>query len=304
MREFLFLFMGLLGCLHLSAQEFGTHWISCPMANDTSQVWFRGTYLTPNRPAHAHITIASTGRFQLFVNERNVSRNVLLPAPSEQGCIQTITFDITSILRSDTNTIAVWYAPNPALPSDKQLSLSYYGILADGSIFAHQAGEGWFCRKACGSIDGKGERIDATAYDPSWKACTTNLSGWESPIGASDPRSYPLLDKKPLFTGYRIAKILSPEEIYSDTHSVTYRFPRRFQGWVRLTLREAQPGEVLHVNGLTYICSGKMDEQACRRFTITTQHDLVIQGDEAFNKDQIHQIEGMEILPNTPTSFE
>lgn len=69
----------LLWMCHASAQEFGTQWVCHPAADDTSQIWFRKTFVTLQRPARAAVTIASTGRFQLFVNGRNVSGDVLLP---------------------------------------------------------------------------------------------------------------------------------------------------------------------------------------------------------------------------------
>jgi hypothetical protein len=298
------LFTAILYGESLFAQEFGTYWITCPNPDDSSEVWFRKTFVTIHRPRNAKITIATTGRFQLFVNERNVSCEVLLPKGSYQdNSIHEMTFDISNILRNDSNVIAVWYAPNPYLHTDKQLSLAYYGTSQYGKTFYHKADENWLCKKACGYVTVNQEHIDNNFYNPLWKTCTVNTKGWIHPENSTDSHIYPIFDDIYDHQGERIIKVLYPHEIFSDSHSITYRFPRRFRGWVRLTLRNAHHGEIIHINGFSYICNGLIDEQACRRFTIDTQQDLVIEGDRFFRKDQIQNIEGLIIQPDCSWGF-
>lgn len=290
---------------HLSAQEFGTHWISYPNADNSSEIWFRKTYITYQKPSQAKITIAATGHYQIFVNERNISREVLLPGPSDNaGTIQEMTFDISNILREDSNTIAIWYAPDPKLHTDKQISLSYYGTSKYGQPFYYQTGEDWSCKKACGYVTANQEYLDNRSYDPSWKACTTEVTNWTSAVRSTDVRQYPLRDNSYYHQGYKVTKILHPEMVFCDTNSITYRFPRQFTGWVRLTIRNAHSGETIHLNNYTYICNGRIDEQACRRFTTDSQHDLVVEGDQYFQTDQIQNIEGLVIQPDQNWAFE
>lgn len=290
---------------NISAQEFGTHWISCPNPDNRSEVWFRKTFITRHRPQDAKITIATTGRFQLFVNERNVSHEVLLPdAFNRDSCIHEMTFVVSNILRSDSNTIAVWYAPDPHLHTDKQLSLFYYGTSPTGQPFCYKADEDWLCKRACGFVSDSLEQLDNNSYDPSWKACTIDTQGWTPPQSSTDSHLYTILDDTYNRQGGQITKILYPKETFSDNYSITYRFPRRFTGWVRLTIRNATPGETMRMNGFRYICNGIMDEQACRRFTMDTQQDLVIEGDRYFRKSQIQNIEGLVICPVTGWDFE
>ena len=54
-------------------------------------------------------------------------------------------------------------------------------------------------------------------------------------------------------------------------------------------------GEILEINGLVYICSGEMDEQAFRRLSTSRQKSITIKGDRHFRKSQIQKIEGLEI---------
>ena len=299
------LFTAILYGENLLAQEFGTSWITYPNPNDSSEVWFRKTFITSHRPQNAKITIATTGRFQLFVNERNVSRKVLLPESSyEDKSVHEMTFDVSNILQNDSNVIAVWYAPDPYLHTDKQLSLAYYGTSQYGKTFYHKADENWLCKKACGYVTVNQEHLDNTFYNPSWNACTIERKGGTHQIKSADSHMYPLMDNTYDYQGEQITRIIYPHEVFSDRHYATYRFPRRFKGWIRLTLRNAHPGEVIHINGFSYICNGLIDEQACRRFTIYTQQDLVIEGDRFFGKDQIQNIEGLIIQPVCSWGFE
>lgn len=77
--------------------------------------------------------------------------------------------------------------------------------------------------------------------------------------------------------------------------SVRYRFSRWFDGWIRVTLRGMHRGDTLHINGLHYICTGKDDEQACRRFSSSGQWTAIIEGDSTFSHRRITNVEGIEI---------
>lgn len=93
----------------------------------------------------------------------------------------------------------------------------------------------------------------------------------------------------------RLRHVLLPIAEYEDSLGLHYDFDRFFQGSVRITLREAKKGERLEINGLVYICSGEMDEQAFRRLSTSQQKTITIKGDRHFRKSQIQKIEGLEI---------
>ena len=325
----------LLWMCHASAQEFGTQWVCHPAADDTSQIWFRKTFVTLQRPARAAVTIASTGRFQLFVNERNVSGDVLLPTteripqtlhekaggargisnrPPHNGnkpaddinrpTAGQLTIDVTRYLRPDSNVIAVWYAPVAGFHSDKQLSLTYYGTMPRGASFCHQADVSWDCKKAgAASTPAGGEQISAADYDKRWKAATLSLRGWVRPTPSSDHTRLALTDLTTAAYTYRIVSLLSPVRITSTDQGLQYDFGRAFDGWVRLTIRDARKGQCLQMGGLTYICSGEMDEQMCRKFTIARQKEVTVTGDKHFKPEQIQAVEGLEIAPQRAFGF-
>ena len=122
------------------SQEWGTRWICHPQASDTAQVWFRKRVKTTAPQEKAFITVASTGRFRLYVNERNVVTDPFLGAiDSLEKHIKQYTIDVSRFLEGRETTIAVWYAPTSKRRSDKQLSLEFYGKKTrGGSLSTHR----------------------------------------------------------------------------------------------------------------------------------------------------------------------
>ena len=85
----------------------------------------------------------------------------------------------------------------------------------------------------------------------------------------------------------------SPTE--TDKRSVTYAFPHAFMGFVRVTIRDARPGETIFINGMRYICNGTIDEQAIGRFAMLPWRSVTITGDRRFKPEQVQNVEGLEM---------
>lgn len=60
-RKIICIIFSILWVLNSHSQEFGTHWISYPFPDDSTEVMFRHTYITKHRPQQAFITFASMG---------------------------------------------------------------------------------------------------------------------------------------------------------------------------------------------------------------------------------------------------
>lgn len=283
--------------LPTAAQEFGCHWICSPDPNDTTQIQFRRVYFSYNKPKQASLTIISTGRFQVYVNERNITGDVLMPSmDSVKGAIKGLTFDITRFLQPEKNTIAVWYSPKRGIYSDKQLSLSYFGKTAYDTRFCYNTDGTWDCRSTGAyTLPGNCEYVNGERECPDWKSDDTGYLKWEKAWYSSDTTTYACHLESSFYPSQKITHTLYPVSIYSDSMGYHIDFGKRFKGWIRLTIRDARPGEEIHIGGLTYICNGQMDEQACRRFTFDTQKEVIISGDKNFKASQIQSIEGLEI---------
>src|SRR3712207_8687648 len=79
MRYFILLFLLFQGLTTGWAQTFNTHWIASPVADSTSQVWFKQTYRLPERPQKAILTVVSTGYFAVYVNKWKVDLATIAP---------------------------------------------------------------------------------------------------------------------------------------------------------------------------------------------------------------------------------
>lgn len=275
------------------SQEFCTNWISHPLPNDSSEVLFCKEYTTSQKPQKAYISFASSGKVKVFFNERNITQDIFFCNP-DTSSITIYTYDITSFLQPDSNTIAVWYAPLKNSELSKQLSLEYYGYDAQGKEFYHKADGDWKCKILDGCyLKGDKEYFDARNYSNDWKAANFNRDDWLAPLGAYNAsRVYATCTNKYQRKSIRLSHILLPTDPISTSTSYEYNFGREFTGTCRITLRGAKKGEIINMNNLIYTCSGDMDEQAFLHFTTTSQSKVMIQRER--HNFQITHLEGLE----------
>lgn len=306
MRHTLLLLFILLNLVHSACgQGRYSHWISYPTVDSTSQIWFRHTYVTQTAPEQATITLISTGHFELFVNERNVSNDVMVPyRPTLSDQPVAITYDVSRFLRPDSNTIAVWYAPAYPHLNERQISLSYYGKMEDGQPFCHVSDGDWLCHWANRSLlPGNNERQDGQGYSLRWNSNEIDPACWLSAKEQQGDDREEILRFSSFYPAEKVSKILQGLPVPAGQDSVYYNFPATTQGWIRVTIRNAKSGERIYIGGLEYICNGKMDEQAYRKFTMTSNQQVLICGDRHFRKSQIQKVEALEIAPYFHNSY-
>lgn len=175
-----------------TAGDFDCRWLSHPTPDDTSHVWFSRTIVTSAKdmPRAAYIRVATTGRFVLYVNGRNVSTALFTPDRQKgDTAVAAIAYDVQRFLRTDTNTIALLYCPS--MRTRRQLSVSFYGIAADSShfavsgtdrpCFALNGNAGWLCRHAdtWQTHDG-GEAMNRNLYPYRWTDANQPLALWQA----------------------------------------------------------------------------------------------------------------------------
>lgn len=172
--------------------DFDCRWLSHPTPDDTSHVWFSRTIVTSEKdmPRAAYIRVATTGRFVLYVNGRNVSTALFTPdRQNGDTAVATIAYDVQRFLRTDTNTIALLYCPS--MRTRRQVSVCFYGIAADSSrfavsgidrpSFALNGNAGWLCRHAdtWQTHDG-GEAMNRNLYPYRWTDANQPLAMWQA----------------------------------------------------------------------------------------------------------------------------
>lgn len=184
-----------------SAGDFDCRWMSHPAPDDTSHVWFSRTIVTSakEKPCAAYIRVATTGRFVLYVNGRNVSTALFTPDRQKgDTAVSAIAYDVQRFLRTDTNTIALLYCPS--MRTRRQVSVSFYGIAADSShfavsgtdrpCFALNGNAGWLCRHAdtWQTHDG-GEAMNPNLYPHRWTDPNQPIALWKAVEESSTPHN-------------------------------------------------------------------------------------------------------------------
>lgn len=283
-----------------SAQEYSLHWISSPSVDSTSQIWFRKQIVHSKKIKQAFVCIATTGYADLYINARNASRNYLQPYRELYSSYPVSqTYEITRFSNRDTTTIAVWYSPAYPHINPHQISATYYGTYEDGTRFSYITDESWLCRPASSHLNAYGlETTDGRIERNLWKSNhIDDIALWtcstKQPISSAEhPRSTN-------HTTNIIGEIIDYRYFDTDKDTTTYDFGNGFIGFVRLTLRGAKKGERIIANGMEYICSGKLDEQAYCRFTTMPVRKLTIYGDRGFRTDHIVNVEGINIATVT-----
>lgn len=298
-----------------TASAFGCRWMTHPVPDDSSHVWFRRTFTAPQQraaalPRTAYISVASTGRFVLYVNGRNVSTALYAPERTEGDTTAVaITYDVKRFLRPDTNTIALLYCPSTT--TRRQISVTYYGTAADNTPFATQGADGWLCRHADTRLTPEGgEAVNRGTYPFRWTDTDQPLALWlaaeehttahadtltdygttaEDICGYSPLHTNPLVDNAP-----HITSVQQPLYTERSKDTLTVHLAPARRHLVRVTLRGCRQGEQIRIGTLLYTCTGEMDEQAFARFTTTAENTITISGDRHFDTEQVQDIEDLQ----------
>lgn len=300
--------------------DFDCRWLSHPTPDDTSHVWFSRTIVTSEKdmPRAAYIRVATTGRFVLYVNGRNVSTALFTPDRQKgDTAVAAIAYDVQRFLRTDTNTIALLYCPS--MRTRRQVSVCFYGIAADSShfavsgtdrpCFALNGNAGWLCRHAdtWQTRDG-GEAMNRNLYPYRWTDANQPLAMWQAVEETSTPHhlttintlssedicGYNPLRINPLVdNAARISRIYTPLLTEQSGDTLTVHLVPNRRHLIRVTLRGCRRGERIRIGNLQYICTGEMDEQAFTRFSPTDQNTVTISGDRHFCCEQVQEVESI-----------
>lgn len=317
-----------------TAGDFDCRWLSHPTPDDTSHVWFSRTIVTSEKdmPRAAYIRVATTGRFVLYVNGRNVSTALFTPDRQKgDTAVAAIAYDVQRFLRTDTNTIALLYCPS--MRTRRQVSVCFYGIAADSShfavsgtdrpCFALNGNAGWLCRHAdtWQTHDG-GEAMNRNLYPYRWTDANQPLTMWQAveetatsqPLTTTTPQhistshhlttintlssedicGYSPLRINPLVdNAARISRIYTPLLTEQSEDTLTVHLVPNRRHLIRVTLRGCRRGERIRIGNLQYVCTGEMDEQAFTRFSPTDQNTVTISGDRHFCCEQVQEVESI-----------
>lgn len=308
MKHVLFVIILLMDVLQSFGEDFNTHWIHSPQPDSLSHVWFRRLYVTSGRPQQAFITVSTTGYVKLYINECNIGTSCFFPLRYEHDdSPQTITVDITSYLRNDSNVVALIYSPTRPSVNNHQIAINIYGIDHDGKQFSRRADESWLCRNANSRLSNDdGEIVDGRAQNDSWNDATIyDIALWRHAQYEVNEcqQQYEGVERQPeqQQTGHR--RLWQFQKLYPAIITRTTLDRESFFGFPRATIREARYGEVIKIGKLKYICRGEIDEQAYPVFGAEYIGDLNVSGSSRFSRSHITDLEAVSLSENRITKY-
>ena len=278
----------------LSAQDWGLNWISAPWQSDTDQVWFSRGFSLSAKPGKARVEVASSGHFQLFINELNVTTRLLEPfAQQGEDTLHVVSYDVKPFLRQGFNSLRVWFSPTCSSP--KQLSLTLVAEMGRRRFVLTTDGS-WLCTYAHARTFADGhEEVDGRYHIKK----PASVALWQ-----------PAKEQKNVSPSFRMADFIgkTPYEVRSFTCSMmeadttqsrvcTYRCGLAFEGRVSVSLTGMKAGDTLRVNRHVYVCNGRDGEQALQRFAIGESGTVRIEGPARFSANNVDLVEAILIRP-------
>lgn len=280
----------------LRAQHFGYQWIGHPNPDGASQVWFRQTFDAKEPIDEAKIKVATTGLVDVYVNQRNVTGDVLVPRRDADDCSPiAVTFDVLRFMGDGSNTVAVWFSPVAAGSDDAQVAVEFFGRYESGQPFAFASDDSWLCRRANRRINSRGgEDIDGTDGEAAlWNGDDFSAALWTGAVQTVCHGDTPE-ERMEAYDACHVSHIRQQRFFDLEGDSVVYDFGEAFNGFVRVTLRGAKRGQQMTVGATTYTCNGQLDEQIFPKFTTEKLRRVVISGDDNFVPTQITRAEAIE----------
>lgn len=268
------------------------------------QSWYRVSFFN-NGKEPTRLYLQTDGYCIAYLNGRVVSNTAFWPVRDVNSLIpeddtirfkpqiEHVSYDITRLLREGTNILALWVAPFGLTNAKVAASvIRDYGYFWESLVDAESD---WQCTKANNKTTIKGEDSDATAYIYGWKSSTRDYEKlWTRPA-----RRLLITDiwrkenKKEILVGGTIEPIGMTETRADSTLIRNYYFSEEQTGLLRITLRQARKGQIIRINGMTYVASGEDDEQFFTRFNRVSTNKLSI---ETKCNDLIPDIWSIELL--------
>lgn len=291
--------------LGLNAQECSSLWLTCPEAYFGQQVAYSHTYVDSFEPQEGSVTIATTGYFRLYVNGNLVSvpSYPMARAPYRESIDKTepiaMRFDVTRYLRNDSNTITLLVCPS-VLDETPAFSLRFEGISTENKLYVHDADKSWLCRPLNAYMtDYNAEFADGRVSINS--ICEISKEGIMSwlPVEYAEDGRFDVSYLSFTSSYEYINKVEKPKyfSVDWDEKGISYDFGKGFYGLIRVTIRDAKPGQHIYISGSEYICNGQTDEQFLLRFTASWFRKIYITGDKSFRTKNVSKVEGLQIVP-------
>ena len=287
-------------------------WVAKWIGFDEEAPLFQKEFVIDKPVQNAHIFICGLGYFELYVDGKKVSDDVLVPGQTDYShrndientrvaidneftgyrCLY-LGYDLTPFLSLGRHALGVWLGNGFfnsgngfAMPYGKsrliaQLMLTF----ADGSSQIIPTDTSWLAKRSGitqNSIYG-GEVFDARIHDEAWQPALLR----DAPNGTLEPQMSP---------SDKVCETLAPKKIEClGDNSWRVDFGEEISGWVHLTDIQGQAGQRIEIKYLSespngeniYIMKGEGKESYHPRFTWFVFRQVEITGLDALDSSQI-----------------
>lgn len=287
-------------------------WVAKWIGFDEEAPLFQKEFVIDKPVQNAHIFICGLGYFELYVDGKKVSDDVLVPGQTDYShrndiektrvaidneftgyrCLY-LGYDLTTLLSLGRHALGVWLG-NGFFNSQNGFAM-HYGkprliaqlmlTFADGSSQIIPTDTSWLAKRSGitqNSIYG-GEVFDARIHDEAWQPALLR----DAPDGTLEPQMSP---------SDKVCETLAPKKIEClGDNSWRVDFGEEISGWVHLTDIQGQAGQRIEIKYLSespngeniYIMKGEGKESYHPRFTWFVFRQVEITGLDALDDSQI-----------------
>lgn len=287
-------------------------WVAKWIGFDEEAPLFQKEFVIDKPVQNAHIFICGLGYFELYVDGKKVSDDVLVPGQTDYShrndiektrvaidneftgyrCLY-LGYDLTPFLSLGRHALGVWLG-NGFFNSGNGFAM-HYGkprliaqlmlTFADGSSQIIPTDTSWHAKRSGitqNSIFG-GEVFDARIHDEAWQPALLR----DAPDGTLEPQMSP---------SDKVCETLAPKKIERlGDNSWRVDFGEEISGWVHLTDIQGQAGQRIEIKYLSespngeniYIMKGEGKESYHPRFTWFVFRQVEITGLDALDSSQI-----------------
>ncbi|MBR3857416.1 MAG: family 78 glycoside hydrolase catalytic domain [Bacteroidaceae bacterium] len=287
-------------------------WVAKWIGFDEEAPLFQKEFVIDKPVQNAHIFICGLGYFELYVDGKKVSDDVLVPGQTDYShrndiektrvaidneftgyrCLY-LGYDLTTLLSLGRHALGVWLG-NGFFNSQNDFAM-HYGkprliaqlmlTFADGSSQIIPTDTSWLAKRSGitqNSIFG-GEVYDARIHDEAWQPALLR----DAPDGTLEPQMSP---------SDRVCETFAPKKIEClGDNSWRVDFGEEISGWVHLTDIQGQAGQRIEIKYLSespngeniYIMKGDGNESYHPRFTWFVFRQVEITGLDALDSSQI-----------------
>jgi alpha-L-rhamnosidase len=242
----------------LAQNEWAAKYVWDGTTNSNNYAYFRKTFVVTNKPELAKVYVTGHNDYLLYFNGQLLGRGPARCDPYHYG--QYNTYDVTKLLNSGTNVLAAmghwrnnWN--NAGVDAQPAFFLEARFDYPDGSSSTIGTDEFWKVLARTAFIETRPPNFIGNPWDRTiqfdsrlepagWQTTGFDDSGW-APATVVDRSDYHLFAQ--MAPMEREQAELKPVSITQTNGAWLVDFGRCIDGWPKLTMRENQPGDKIHI---------------------------------------------------------